>query len=68
MVKTTLSHRPYLAGAGFSMADIPVGIMAHWWYRLPIERFEMPGLEAWYRRLAGRPAFQEHVAAAMASN
>ena len=28
---------------------------------LPIERPELPNVEAWYRRLAKRPAYRDHV-------
>jgi glutathione S-transferase len=56
-----LSDRDYVAGSGFSMGDIPVGIMAHWWYRMPIDHLDLPNIEAWYRRLCDRPAFQRQV-------
>jgi glutathione S-transferase len=56
-----LSDRDYVAGSGFSMGDIPVGIMAHWWYRMPIDHLDLPNIEAWYKRLCDRPAFQREV-------
>lgn len=56
-----LSDRDYVAGSRFSMGDIPVGIMAHWWYRMPIDHLDLPNIEAWYRRLCDRPAFQRQV-------
>jgi glutathione S-transferase len=61
VVETQLETRSWLAGDAFSMADIPMGIMAHWWYSFPIEHFELPHLAGWHRRLLRRPAFQRSV-------
>lgn len=56
-----LAGRDYIAGRSFSMGDIPAGIMAYWWYRMPIDHFDLPNIEAWYKRLCDRPAFQRQV-------
>ena len=61
IVDTHLEGRPYLAGNAFSMGDIAMGIMAHWWYSFPIDHFELPRMAAWHRRLLERPAFQKCV-------
>ena len=61
IVERQLQGRPYLAGDSFTFADIAVGVMADWWYGMPIDHFELPNVEAWYRRLASRPAFQQTV-------
>jgi glutathione S-transferase len=57
----TLSERPYLGGAGFTMADIPLGCEVQRWMRVPIERPGFPAVEAWFERLRARPAFLNHV-------
>jgi glutathione S-transferase len=57
----TLSERPYLGGAGFTMADIPLGCEVQRWMRVPIERPGFPAVEAWFERLRARPAFLKHV-------
>lgn len=56
-----LAGRDFVAGADFSMGDIPIGIMANWWYAFPIDHFELPNMEAWYARLRARPAFQKAI-------
>ncbi|HZN24469.1 MAG TPA: glutathione S-transferase family protein [Burkholderiales bacterium] len=60
IVDAQLSKREYLAGARFSMGDIPMGVAAYRWFKLPIERPDYRNLERWYERLCKRPAFQEH--------
>ena len=57
----TLSGRPYLGGAAFSMADIPLGCEAQRWMRVPIERPPYPAVQAWFDRLCARPAFKKIV-------
>ncbi len=56
-----LEGRPFVAGDGFTMGDIPIGPQAHRWFSLVDERPPMPNLEAWYQRLTERPAFRENV-------
>ncbi len=56
-----LAANDYLAGDRFTMADIPLGVLARRWFQLVGDRPEMPGLEAWYERLCTRPAFTGHV-------
>lgn len=53
--------RAYLTGDAFTIGDIAMGIMAHWWYRFPIDHFDLPRLKAWHDRLLTRPMFQTHV-------
>ncbi|ABD71430.1 glutathione S-transferase-like [Rhodoferax ferrireducens T118] len=51
-----LSHRAYLGGAQFSMADIPVACDIHRWVGLPQPRPPLPHLERWYASILARPA------------
>jgi glutathione S-transferase len=57
----TLAGRPYLGGASFTMADIPLGCELQRWMRVPIDRPSFPALEAWFERLGERPAFRKVV-------
>jgi glutathione S-transferase len=62
MLLPWLEGQPYIAGAQFSLADIPLGPLLHRYYALPIERPDRPALRAWYDRLLERPAYAAHVA------
>jgi len=57
----TLSEQPYLSGASFGMGDIPLGCFAYAWFEMPIERPDLPHLQAWYERLQQRAAYQTAV-------
>ena len=61
VVEVVLGERDYLAGSTFTVGDIPLGIVAYRWMVLDIERPALPNIEAWYRRLASRPAFQRWI-------
>jgi glutathione S-transferase len=56
-----LAVRPFLAGARFSIADIPAGTALYRYFEMGIAVAELPQLRAWYARLAERPAYREHV-------
>jgi glutathione S-transferase len=57
-----LARQPYVAGAAFTMGDIPVGATAHRWLEVPgIDRPPLEALRAWRARLAERPGFRAHV-------
>ena len=56
-----LAERAFLAGAQVSMADIAVGTSLYRYFEIEIERPSLPHVEAWYRRLADRPAYRAHV-------
>ena len=47
---------PFVAGETFSIADIAVGLAAHRWFQLPLEREERPNIRRWLEGLAQRPA------------
>jgi glutathione S-transferase len=51
-----LSSQTFVAGAQFTMADIPLGCEMHRWYGLPQARPARPHLDAWYQGLLTRPA------------
>ena len=61
MLDCCLGMSAFVAGDGFTMGDIPVGIYGYRWYKLDIERNKLPNLERWYNALADRPAFRKHV-------
>lgn len=56
-----LADRPYLSGQAPGLADIPAGTCLYRYFELEIERPDVPHVEAWYRRLQTRPAYQQHV-------
>lgn len=62
VVEATLADSEYLVGSRFTVGDIPLGIVTYRWMVLDIERPQMPNIEAWYGRLARRPAFRRWMA------
>ena len=61
MLDRHLADHAFVAGDELTMGDIPIGPQAHRWLNLVEKRPPMPNLEAWYRRLAERPAFRKNV-------
>lgn len=51
----------WLSGASFGIGDIPIGVYAHTWLTLDIERPSLPHVETWYARLRERPAYVSQV-------
>lgn len=49
-------HR-WLSGDDFGIGDIPMGVYAHTWFTLDIDRPARPHVENWYARLCERPAY-----------
>ncbi|WP_184422953.1 glutathione S-transferase family protein [Xanthomonas euvesicatoria] len=60
-----LAQQPYLSGEQFAMGDIPLGSFIYAWFEMPIERPELPHLQAWYTRLRARPAYRRAVMTAL---
>jgi glutathione S-transferase len=66
LIVPALTRHDYIAGAEFSICDIPWGVHAHRWFGIDYQgltRPEFPALRAWYDRLCQRPAYQQHVMA-----
>ncbi|MGA0024319.1 MAG: glutathione S-transferase family protein [Burkholderiales bacterium] len=63
MADAQLAKTAHLAGAAFTMGDIPLAVLCHRWFNLPIERPALPGLDRWFKAVSARPAFQKHCAA-----
>jgi glutathione S-transferase len=61
IVDDQLVKTAYLAGNAFTIGDIPVGVWAYRWFKLPIERPKLDRLSAWYERLCERPAYRTHI-------
>ena len=61
MLDGHLGRKPYVAGASFTMGDIPIGCEVQRWMRVPIERPALPHLEAWFARLRQRAPFLKFV-------
>jgi glutathione S-transferase len=57
-----LATNAFVAGARFSMGDIPVGATVHRWLALPgVERPDLVHVRAWQERLRERAGFRAHV-------
>lgn len=54
------SGGPYVAGAGFTIGDIPVGLVVNRWFACPFEKPRLAAVETYFERLSERPAFREH--------
>jgi glutathione S-transferase len=56
-----LTGKSFIVGEQLTIADLAAGVLMYRYYTLPVARPSLPNVEAWYRRLAGRQAYQEHV-------
>ncbi len=58
-----LADRDYLCGDHLTMADIPAGSLTYRWIHWAPKKVRPshPNVEAWYARMAARPAYKEHV-------
>lgn len=56
-----LASSAYVAGNGFTLADIPLGITAYRWFEMDVERKPMMQLERWYKALCVRPAYRQWI-------
>lgn len=63
-----LAHQAYVCGDRFTMGDIPLGCVAYRYFNVDVDRPALPNVEAWYQRLAERPAYQDHVMRHFGSN
>lgn len=61
ILDTALARHRWLSGDDFGIGDIPMGVYAHSWFTLDIERPARPHVEAWYARLRERPAYMSTV-------
>ena len=52
----------YVAGRGFTLADIVVALSVHRWRETPIDRPAVAAVDAYLIRLADRPGFRVHCA------
>lgn len=52
-----LATTPWLSGDDFGIGDIPMGVYAHTWFSLAIERPDTPHVTAWYQRLQVRDGY-----------
>ena len=56
-----LSRRHYLCGDNLTLADIMLGHILYRYFDIDIERRSFPNLQAYFDRLAERPAFRKTV-------
>ena len=63
-----LAQQAYVCGDRFTMGDIPLGCVAYRYFNVDLDRPALPNVEAWYQRLAERPAYQDHVMRHFGSN
>ncbi|EQB09955.1 MAG: glutathione S-transferase [Novosphingobium lindaniclasticum] len=66
VLERALSDKPWLSGGQFGIGDIPMGVYAHTWFSLPLDRFgldrpEFPAMTAWYARLRERKGYAQQV-------
>lgn len=51
----------HVAGAGFTLADLVLGVSTNRWRMTPMQRPVLPAVDAWFAGLQGRPGFRQHV-------
>jgi len=53
--------RPHICGEGFTLADIPLGLVVNRWFAVTgFDKPALPHVAAYFERLSERPAFLRH--------
>lgn len=61
ILEQQLAHAgDFATGPSFTLADVGLGLSVNRWFMTPIERPALPRVQAYYDRLATRPAFRLH--------
>jgi len=60
ILDAVLSNQSHVAGEGFTLADIPIGLSVNRWFMMPMDKPSFPAVAAYYDRLSRRPAFLTH--------
>ena len=60
-VDDELTKHRWLSGADFGIGDIPMGVYAHTWFTLAMDRPVLMHVADWYGRLMSRPGFATQV-------
>lgn len=55
-----VSSGGHVAGAQFTVADIPVGLILNRWFGIAFDKPELPAVSKYYDRLTERPAYRMH--------
>lgn len=55
IVDVALQTSRFVAGAAFTLADIPIGIAVRRWTALPVKRAPLPALGQWFEKIKRRP-------------
>lgn len=61
ILERQLGETAWLSGAHLGIGDIPMGVYAHTWFTLDIERPALPRVADWYERLRARPGYARRV-------
>lgn len=61
VLDTVLQTRPFLADDALTLADIPIGTCLYRYFEMGLATPRLAHVDAWYRRLCERPAYQEHI-------
>jgi glutathione S-transferase len=61
ILDAALAKQKWLSGDDFGIGDIPMGVYAHTWFSLDIERPDRPHVADWYERLKARRGYAEFV-------
>lgn len=61
LLDDALARTAWLSGENFGIGDIPMGVYAHTWFALPIDRPDYRHVADWYARLQDRPGYRANV-------
>ena len=61
LLEARIGEGPWLGGEHLSFADVMVGGLLYRYMTLDFAKAPTPAIDAWYDRLAERPAYAEHV-------
>jgi glutathione S-transferase len=50
----------FVAGDYFTLADIPLALIAYRWFNIPIERTDFEHINRWYLEVCNRPGFKKY--------
>jgi len=60
ILEEQLGKFKYVACDQFTLAEIPVALVAYRWFNIPIERPSFPNVERWYQEVKKRPGFVKY--------